>query len=208
MLKYSIPFLFQAHCGNVGDKYLEYDKVIVIIDLILFSKEAYRHVLFNLQYKGYMKLAFLQLLILSFDEWFNSKNTVRFQDSDFYELRFYTVCFATFIGKLLFLIVILVGVNTYTQSGLRHTLIQKNSLAIVKATICSSFGYFLLLTILIWDEQREIHLIFIHVYTILSQIQALTVTTPVPRFVLGVVCTVANATDQLFSACLRKSLYV
>lgn len=46
-----------------------------------------------------MKLAFLQLLILSFDEWFNSKNTVGFQDSDFYELRFYTVCFATFIGN-------------------------------------------------------------------------------------------------------------
>lgn len=38
---------------EVADKYVEYDPVIVIIDLVLLRKEAYRHVLYNTQFKVY-----------------------------------------------------------------------------------------------------------------------------------------------------------
>lgn len=49
-----------------------------------------------------------------------------------------------------------------------------NTSIILKAIIFSSFGYFLLLTVLIWDDfQREIHILFIETYTLLSQVQAL-----------------------------------
>ncbi|EEB19034.1 arv1, putative [Pediculus humanus corporis] len=37
-------------CGNVADKYIEYDRIIILIDLILLSKEGYRHVLYNSHY--------------------------------------------------------------------------------------------------------------------------------------------------------------
>lgn len=33
------------------DKYIEYDPVIVMIDLVLMSKEAQRHVLYNTEFK-------------------------------------------------------------------------------------------------------------------------------------------------------------
>lgn len=34
----------------VVDKYIEYDPIIIIIDLVLLNREAYRHVLFNTDY--------------------------------------------------------------------------------------------------------------------------------------------------------------
>ncbi|VVC91103.1 unnamed protein product [Leptidea sinapis] len=40
-------------CNGIVDKYIEYDPVIVMIDLVLMSKEAQRHVIFNTDFKTY-----------------------------------------------------------------------------------------------------------------------------------------------------------
>lgn len=37
----------QEKCGQYADKYVEMEMVLVILDLILFRKQAYRHILFN-----------------------------------------------------------------------------------------------------------------------------------------------------------------
>jgi hypothetical protein len=37
----------QKDCHEVADKYVEYDNVLVVLDLILHRVGAYRHVLFN-----------------------------------------------------------------------------------------------------------------------------------------------------------------
>lgn len=42
---------FQEFCNLVADKYVEYDLINVIIDLILFKIAAVRHFLFNSTYK-------------------------------------------------------------------------------------------------------------------------------------------------------------
>lgn len=42
---------FQDNCKGTVDKYIEYDPVIVMIDLILMSKEAQRHVIYNTDFK-------------------------------------------------------------------------------------------------------------------------------------------------------------
>ncbi|CAN0418567.1 unnamed protein product, partial [Phaeothamnion confervicola] len=36
-------------CGSVADKYIEYEFVLIAIDLVLHRAEAYRHLLFNRQ---------------------------------------------------------------------------------------------------------------------------------------------------------------
>ena len=80
-----------------------------------------------------------------------------------------------FLGKLLFILFILFFLNIYTYYTRKKNLLKSNIVDISKAIICSSFGYFFLLTILIWDDfQREIHVIFIHIYIYFSQVQALT----------------------------------
>lgn len=64
-------------CGNVADKYIEYELVLVVIDIILHRKEAYRHFLFNYQFNNhnqsksddfkilYLKRSFVAILINS-----------------------------------------------------------------------------------------------------------------------------------------------
>ena len=37
----------QDKCHNVADKYIEYELLLVSIDLILLREQAYRHILFN-----------------------------------------------------------------------------------------------------------------------------------------------------------------
>ena len=37
----------QSHCNEYADKYVEYELVIIVLDLILHHPRAYRHVLFN-----------------------------------------------------------------------------------------------------------------------------------------------------------------
>lgn len=47
---YTITFIFQENCNWIADKYLEYDLINVIIDLILLRIVAIRHFLFNSTY--------------------------------------------------------------------------------------------------------------------------------------------------------------
>ncbi|XP_012229906.1 protein ARV1 [Linepithema humile] len=56
-------------CGSSADKYIEYDPVIVFVDLILIEKSAYRHLLYNSNFKSYWKLALILWLAESFRVW-------------------------------------------------------------------------------------------------------------------------------------------
>uniref|UniRef100_A0A8C4PZE2 Protein ARV n=1 Tax=Eptatretus burgeri TaxID=7764 RepID=A0A8C4PZE2_EPTBU len=38
---------FQGKCSNPVDKYVEYDPAIILIDVLLFKAQAFRHIIFN-----------------------------------------------------------------------------------------------------------------------------------------------------------------
>lgn len=44
-------FFRQDWCHEITDKYIEYEPVAILIDLILLTRSAYRHVLFNSKFK-------------------------------------------------------------------------------------------------------------------------------------------------------------
>ncbi|XP_023718309.1 protein ARV1 isoform X2 [Cryptotermes secundus] len=51
-------------CHKIADKYIEYDPVIVMIDLVLLNEQAYRHVLYNSpsqSHQGNARIVTLQL---------------------------------------------------------------------------------------------------------------------------------------------------
>ncbi|XP_011146512.1 protein ARV1 [Harpegnathos saltator] len=56
-------------CGLSADKYIEYDPVIVFVDLILIEKPAYRHLLYNSDFKSYWKLSVILWLAESSRAW-------------------------------------------------------------------------------------------------------------------------------------------
>lgn len=56
-------------CKGIVDKYIEYDPVIVMIDLVLMSKEAQRHTLFNTEFKAFWKLAIVLVMVEAYGVW-------------------------------------------------------------------------------------------------------------------------------------------
>lgn len=58
-------------CKKIVDKYIEYDPVIVMIDLVLISKEALRHVLYNIEFKSFWKLLIILMMLETYGEWRN-----------------------------------------------------------------------------------------------------------------------------------------
>ncbi|XP_014489235.1 PREDICTED: protein ARV1 isoform X2 [Dinoponera quadriceps] len=56
-------------CGLSADKYIEYDPVLVFVDLILIEKPAYRHLLYNSDFKSYWKLSIILWLAESSRAW-------------------------------------------------------------------------------------------------------------------------------------------
>ncbi|XP_076664779.1 ACAT-related protein required for viability 1 [Andrena cerasifolii] len=53
-------------CNHMADKYIEYDPVIILVDLILLDKRAYRHLLYNCDLKPWWKLVIIIWLVESF----------------------------------------------------------------------------------------------------------------------------------------------
>ncbi|XP_066595344.1 protein ARV1 [Prorops nasuta] len=95
-------------CGQLVDKYIEYDPVIVLVDLILVKKCAYRHILYNSGFKSYFKLTVILWLVESFTIWsacdskFNNSASLMLQfnatsNEDFFEgkCNFYKVLLET-----------------------------------------------------------------------------------------------------------------
>ncbi|XP_047545858.1 protein ARV1 isoform X2 [Vanessa atalanta] len=58
-------------CKGVIDKYIEYDPVIVMIDLVLMSKEAQRHIIYNTEFKSYWKLFIILIMLETYGVWRN-----------------------------------------------------------------------------------------------------------------------------------------
>lgn len=43
--------LLQDKCHEVADKYIEFEPIVIVIDLILLSRPTYRHILYNTNFK-------------------------------------------------------------------------------------------------------------------------------------------------------------
>ena len=84
-------------CGQVADKYIEGDGPLLLIDLVLQSKEAYRHVLFNGGYCSLIvRMALLTLICDGYIEWAQSAEAGEFFEQEF---EFYLMCLKIVIGN-------------------------------------------------------------------------------------------------------------
>ncbi|CAH8497285.1 unnamed protein product [Schistosoma guineensis] len=60
-------------CGNVSDKYIEYDLFLVIIDLLIGRLEAYRHVIHNVSIPSLLKILSMSILLNAFVSWLSEQ---------------------------------------------------------------------------------------------------------------------------------------
>lgn len=94
-----------SSCGQVADKYIECDGPLLLIDLALQSKEAYRHVLLNGGYTPLIvRMALLTLICDGYIEWAYSTFPGEFFEQEY---EFYLMCLKIVIALLVFLGVVL-----------------------------------------------------------------------------------------------------
>ncbi|KAF5270344.1 hypothetical protein FQR65_LT05532 [Abscondita terminalis] len=211
--KYSETVLKLVNCDKcnvVADKYIEYDIIIVIIDLILLRKEAYRHILYNTEFHAHWKLAIMLQMMEVYSEWILiSKKTHSIPPYVYSvgDVALYMLSFRIVFRSLCSLLIILLLTTTYNKI-VKKPSNDWNFMKIVwKAMILANFGWFLLLPSLIWDNSiQEFHLTFVSLYTTLSQLLAYTVVCNCGKFWSIFVIIVAYG-SKVFSNNLYDILY-
>ncbi|XP_077286528.1 ACAT-related protein required for viability 1 [Arctopsyche grandis] len=189
--KHALRLTQCTFCGSVADKYIEYDPFIIIIDLVLLSTDAYRHVLYNTEFKAFWRMFLMLVAMETYVDWSNgylskhqdvtdSKNIsdeVKISKDKFpdnmdeeilYEFGGIFICslLATlaFIG-IIFIFSLYFGLPSLVKGKVDYLLIWK-------AITLASIGKFLMLPVLIWgsDYDRSMHSILVFVYVSLSLI--------------------------------------
>lgn len=93
-----IRLLGCAACGAaVADKYIEYEGVLILIDLVLQAKEAYRHVIFNGDYtRLILKMTLLTVICDGYIGWASLSSAGEFFEQEY---QFYVLCAKAALGK-------------------------------------------------------------------------------------------------------------
>jgi len=100
-----LKLMLCSSCGQVADKYIECDGPLLLIDLALQSKEAYRHVLFNGGYTPLIvRMALLTLICDGYIEWAHTTFPGEFFEQEY---EFYMMCLKIVIALVMFLVIVL-----------------------------------------------------------------------------------------------------
>ncbi|XP_058825056.1 protein ARV1 [Topomyia yanbarensis] len=170
-------------CNKPADKYIEFEVLIILIDLILLSKPAYRHILYNSDCKNLWKIGIILVLLEAYCLWteaFSRFTSVRYRsdhsDPFLAEKGFYVSSFHIFIGTILLYLFlyaftrVLHHVNVPSVSG------KSYPLALLHGVILASIGKFFLIPIIIWkqnatDSGMAIHISLVVAYFVISLTQ-------------------------------------
>jgi len=169
-------------CGQFADRYIENDKVIKFIDMMLHKPGVYRHLLFNFtEYRdqgfdpNMLKVAFLWIL---FDVYIRF---LHFEKGHDLELDGEHPENFLFIPKLLLLCLLETVVYHLGIMQAVRSFYIKNKYAIIKynyisnALIISSFGKLIIVLMVIWDYNDMAYTWWINVFVLSSNAEALSV---------------------------------
>jgi len=186
------------NCQQIADKYVEYDFIIVFLDLFLHKAQAYRHLLFNRQrYRDfgipiqYLKVLVVYIFFESYVKWLRVKEYCEYTQpkSAFYYYDWqddvpydrYWFIFITAIAEFsVFILAIILSVRLIYQS--RYPIIKYNYL--VMSIILSSFGKGFLVLMMIWDYPFSFSAI-LNVFVLSSNIVAIKVFLDTSTFKAG-----------------------
>ncbi|XP_034194106.1 ACAT-related protein required for viability 1 [Osmia lignaria lignaria] len=171
-------------CGHLADKYIEYDPVIILVDLILLEKRAYRHLLYNCDLKSCWKLLIILWLVESFRSLSlcnNNKKSIETsrmypssleRHCNLYLILLQTAfCFASFI----FVVILLTKIKWYFYSKSSD---KCSMIHLTKALVIGGSGKLLGLLEITWGHIfLAPHYFLILGYTLLCMLTAYSVIT-------------------------------
>ncbi|XP_012268796.2 protein ARV1 isoform X2 [Athalia rosae] len=171
-------------CDSIADKYIEYDPVILLVDLVLLNKSAYRHLLYNSGFKSYWKLIVVLLLGESFRIWSSSATKDSFQlpevhqaDNDVFEREgsFYVILLHTTLSLGAFVCAV-IGVTELRWIILGGKPKKYRALDLGRALTVGGCAKLLALLDMVWGHiSPHHHYALIHGYTVLCLLTAYSV---------------------------------
>ncbi|XP_076041011.1 ACAT-related protein required for viability 1 [Oratosquilla oratoria] len=137
-----------AGCGNVVDRYVECERSIIFMDMVLQEQSAYRHILFNaadFARSFYMKLALALLLSEGYVRWTAYADTVSPNNGiRSNELYFYIMCALVTFEYCIFCLVILLYTKWRASSRV--------SLPLMHGLLLSQYGRLSNLAAIVWHQ--------------------------------------------------------
>ena len=189
-----------ASCNKFVDRYTEFDNVLIILDLLLFKPEAFRHVLLNRENSIDGRLITLYLLSETYMKWNRmhfskfDMNTDSFKWNAVTESQFYWLLLLSSLEMLVnyamaaFLILFYASwranAKSFNVSSFYTFKTQTDSVGVLKrfvqAIVLSSYGKLFMIAAAIWAHNEPIlSLSLIQMFVLASNIQALKVITNV-----------------------------
>ncbi|XP_059621948.1 protein ARV1 [Phlebotomus argentipes] len=166
-----------ANCHQVADKYIEFEPVVILVDVVLLTKSAYRHILFNGHFKNFWKLFIILSLMESYMKWMilpesdtDQESEKNFYISGFWVIMENLVFYCSMRGSV-FLLESVLKREAHKVAGRP----EKLSLVLWKSIILASLGKFLFVPIVIWQDNSsafalQIHSMLVMGYFLLSLI--------------------------------------
>ncbi|XP_065361276.1 protein ARV1 [Calliphora vicina] len=142
-------------CHNVADKYIEFETVIILVDSMLLSQQAYRHALFNRDFKLFWKLSLMLLLLESFTLWREKRehtNDDLTQSILVNEHGFYLCCAQNICDYLLTTFLLLLASMALRKNMVLNMGLKSFGFVLLKANVLANFSKFFLLPIMLWRE--------------------------------------------------------
>ncbi|GAB0099766.1 ARV1 [Sergentomyia squamirostris] len=178
--KYGESVIKMTNCGNcnqIADKYIEFEPVVILIDLILLSKATYRHILFNGQFKNFWKLFVILILLESFMKWSTlpPSDNAHETEKNFYICSLWVILENGIYFCILRMSVLLFDTVLRRRKEELPGRCAKISKPMWKSIILASLGKFLCIPIVIWQDNSsdvalQIHSILVMGYFLLSLI--------------------------------------
>ncbi|KAJ6633680.1 Protein ARV1 [Pseudolycoriella hygida] len=162
-------------CKQVADKYIEFEPIIILIDLVLLSQPAFRHVMYNTKFKIYAKILVVQLLFESYYVWIDAPKP--FDVGEFAsEKEFYFSFLLTSLDYIL--LVLMLQLWTKATNGSSHDL---STIHFVKAMTLAKVAKFFMIPLVIWSsnasDSASLRLLLVNGYYFLSVTQVLSILT-------------------------------
>ncbi|GAA47232.1 protein ARV1, partial [Clonorchis sinensis] len=154
---------FCGRCGNVADKYIEFDIFIVAVDLLVLRIEAYRHLIHNSSDKSWVRLLTLSFVLNSFVSWLSEqpKTNVDFANlSLYFNSDLYVHIITNFVLSLCFAFLVQIACCSVKQ---RPPWTQS-----IRLLSIINFGRLLSFFVLPWNDKFIFHNANLSFYTAVS----------------------------------------
>ena len=152
-------------CNSLVDQYVEFDSILVVLDLMLLKRRAFSHVLFNIPMKaGVLKLWVMMLFAHAYYKWWRmqeaeslsdvGKNSETRTKTDYsrLELQFYALLLQKLIEDVFYYAIMAASASALIKCSVLHV----DLTTYLKSLLFGKFARLYVFGVYIWSSPAEL----------------------------------------------------